>query len=105
MKPSAKTASYLLLKKKVDQMIKNEKKTQKPAPAKFTVGRKPLSVGSARFRTNDGSITPLIIVFCGSVRLCGRRASGDQLNVFIQATHVHTAKKEDDQTRSPRNPW
>lgn len=89
----------LLKMRKWNLLIK--KKDTKASTCQIYWRVKPLSVGSAHFHASDRPITPLIIAFCRSVRLHQHRASGDQLNVLIQATHVHTTKKEEgDQTPS-----
>lgn len=86
--------------RKYSLLIKNKiNKDTKTSTCQIYCRVKPLSVDSAHFQANDRPITPLIIAFCRSVRLCRNQASRDQLNVLIQATHVHTAKKEDDQTK------
>lgn len=90
-----------LLKMRKWNLLIKKKKDTKASTCQIYWRVKPLSVGSAHFHASDRPITPLIIAFCRSVRLHRHRASGDQLNVLIQATHVHTTKKEEgDQTPS-----
>lgn len=99
---------HLLYRKKQLKLLKTrkwnlliKKKDTKASTCQIYWRVKPLSAGSAHFHASDRPITPLIIAFCRSVRLHRHWASRDQLNVLIQATHVHTTKKEDsDQTPS-----